>query len=335
MFKEEFAMKPKILIIEDDPIDYEYLSEKIKAANKYDIIPETYSEMSAAFSRGIHDYVKEKIIENHNDLKLIICDLLFGKTREGQNLISDIRHNSDYRIKNCKYFTSLIPIIAFSNFPDAGDNAIDCGASLFFQKPTKSLSDNSIYNDDAYKHKNITIMENLITTIHRQIKLFENTRKNIEEKSTPRAIKDVVQDFKGCYENKMTAFIMTSYTEKHKDIIEKIKQTLSKHEIIGMLAKDGEWTDDLFHNTQVYMHCCNFGIGIFTKIDNNVEFNSNMTLEVGYMVALEKKVCYLKDNRIKNLPTDLKGKLYSNFDFSDLNTIETVLEDWLKTKRII
>ena len=50
-------------------------------------------------------------------------------------------------------------------------------------------------------------------------------------------------------------------------------------------------------------------------------------------MCLEKQVCLLKDKTLKNLHSDLVGKLYKSFDPNDvLGTIEAELEKWLKDK---
>jgi predicted nucleotide-binding protein len=83
------------------------------------------------------------------------------------------------------------------------------------------------------------------------------------------------------------------------------------------------------------MHCCDFGIGVFERIleDN---FNPNVSIEVGYMMGLRKKVCLLKDQTLNNLPTDLMGKLYKPFDPQNIEkTLPDQLEKWMQDKGLI
>lgn len=61
-----------------------------------------------------------------------------------------------------------------------------------------------------------------------------------------------------------------------------------------------------------------------------------MALEVGYMMALGKNVCLLKDQTLTTLQTDLVSKLYKKFDPQDpVASIPPVLEKWMKDWRII
>lgn len=74
--------------------------------------------------------------------------------------------------------------------------------------------------------------------------------------------------------------------------------------------------DDLFSNILTYIHGCGFGIAVFERIEID-ELNPNVALEVGYMVALGKSICFLKDNTLRTLHADLVGKLYRVFDSLD------------------
>lgn len=146
-----------------------------------------------------------------------------------------------------------------------------------------------------------------------------------------------IEAFNADYKGKKTAFIIMQFskTAAHDKIVSTIKDTLKKHGIVGLRADDKEYADDLFANIKTYMHCCDFGIGVFERIleDN---FNPNVSIEVGYMMGLRKKVCLLKDQTLKNLPTDLMGKLYKPFDPQNIEkTLPDQLEKWMQDKGII
>jgi len=74
---------------------------------------------------------------------------------------------------------------------------------------------------------------------------------------------------------------------------------------------------------------------VFERIEQE-EFNPNISLEVGYTMALRKPVLLLKDRTLKNLNTDLIGKLYKVFDPQNISeSIAPQLQRWLKDKGII
>ena len=79
------------------------------------------------------------------------------------------------------------------------------------------------------------------------------------------------------------------------------------------------------------MHGCGFGIAVFERLTTD-EFNPNVSLEVGYMLALGKPVCVLKDSTLKTLPSDLIGRLYDSFNVQRPNSIKPKLDKWINDK---
>jgi nucleoside 2-deoxyribosyltransferase len=77
------------------------------------------------------------------------------------------------------------------------------------------------------------------------------------------------------------------------------------------------------------------GIAVFDRLSTD-EFNPNVSLEVGYMIALGKPVCLLKDKTLRALHTDLVGRLYQSFDPQNPSlSVASALERWLKDKQFV
>jgi hypothetical protein len=134
-----------------------------------------------------------------------------------------------------------------------------------------------------------------------------------------------------------TAFIMMQFgkTPAHKKIVKGICGVLDDFGITAVRADGKEYSSDLFPNILTYLYGCAFGIAVFERIEAE-KFNPNVALEVGYMMALGKPVCLLKDKTLEKLHTDLMGKLYREFDPQDPTpTIAATLEEWARDKRII
>ena len=88
-------------------------------------------------------------------------------------------------------------------------------------------------------------------------------------------------------------------------------------------------------NIQTYMHGCRFGVAVFERIQKDV-FNPNVSLEVGYMMALKKLVLLLKDQTLTSLQTDLVGRLYRPFDVQHpADTIPDKIEAWMEDKGLV
>lgn len=88
--------------------------------------------------------------------------------------------------------------------------------------------------------------------------------------------------------------------------------------------------DDLWENVNVYLDCCVAAVAFFEKKPFK-SFNPNVALEVGYMLGRGKKVFIIKDKRIKDLPTDLKGKICYDYDgCGNNNSLEVKLDEWMQ-----
>lgn len=154
----------------------------------------------------------------------------------------------------------------------------------------------------------------------------------------PIEIKESLERFKHDYPDPTkVAFIMMQFgkTKAHDEIVKAIREVLKAHGISGVKADDKQYHDDLFPNVMTYLYGCGFGIAVFERIEAE-EFNPNVSLEVGYMFALKKPVCLLKDRTLKTLHTDLVGKLYKAFDPQNpIKTIPDEITQWLSDKGII
>lgn len=149
----------------------------------------------------------------------------------------------------------------------------------------------------------------------------------------PLGIRESLEKFRKRHPNSQkTGFIMMRFgsTLAHTRITNAIKNTLMLHGLEALRADDEEYNPDLFSNIQTYMHGCGFGIAIFERFESD-EFNSNVGLEIGYMLALRKPVCLVKDKTLKTLQTDLMGKQYKPFDPQNIEaTVSNELIKWLR-----
>lgn len=124
-------------------------------------------------------------------------------------------------------------------------------------------------------------------------------------------------------------------TPDHKKAVKAIKIACEKHGITAIRAEEIEFHSYLYWNIMTYIYACDFGIAVFDRITSN-DFNPNVAYEVGYLTALGKPVCLLKDRTLTTLHTDLVGKLYRPFSTRDpIKSITTVLTSWLKERGLI
>lgn len=125
-------------------------------------------------------------------------------------------------------------------------------------------------------------------------------------------------------------FVMMRYRDvRHFHQIESsIRACLGRYGLIARLAKDRAFVDGLWDNIVIYMRYCRFGLVVFEEIDER-DFNPNISLELGYMYALARRCLVLKEKRMPNLPTDICGKLYRNFDVLSLpESLDQQISQW-------
>lgn len=167
--------------------------------------------------------------------------------------------------------------------------------------------------------------------------LLDEYREKIEQ-TAPIEIQDSLELFKKDHPHAArVVFIMMKFkdTPAHDRILKTVKNTLREHDLEGVRSDDREYHKDLFYNVETYVHGCGFGIAVYDRIEEE-DFSPNVSLEVGYMMALGKHVCLLKDKNLQTLHADLLGKLYKPFDPQDPEkTIPNELSKWLYDKKIV
>jgi CHAT domain-containing protein len=130
------------------------------------------------------------------------------------------------------------------------------------------------------------------------------------------------------------AFLIMQFgtTAAHQKIVDSIREGLANKGMTALRADDKQYHDDLFANVLTYIYGCGFAIAVFERLERE-QFNPNVALEVGYMFALGKQVCLLKDKTLSTLHADLVGRLYREFDPQNPEgTIPTALNRWLGDK---
>lgn len=124
-------------------------------------------------------------------------------------------------------------------------------------------------------------------------------------------------------------------TEFHKSVHAILKEYLASQNINLHRADDKAYSSDLFSNIEAYIYGCKFAISIHDRVLNE-QHNPNVSLEVGYMLGQKKEVCLLKERTVQQLPSDLHGKLYVEFDgFNIQSSVEDSLSKWLSDRNML
>jgi hypothetical protein len=211
------------------------------------------------------------------------------------------------------------------------------GHSIHQVAHTFALSHASNLNDIAYE-----LLQKYVNPFLSYIQeALPESHFNVDGSNTlsgPPIILESLEKFRSDYpDSKKTGFLMMKFgtTPAHTAITEVVRTTLTKYGLKAVRADDKEYHEDLFPNVQTYMHGCGFGIAVMERIEAE-EFNPNVSLEIGYMLAHRKPVLLLKDSTLKQLHADLVGKLYRPFDFQKPEeSIPKQLKSWLEDKGLI
>jgi hypothetical protein len=126
-------------------------------------------------------------------------------------------------------------------------------------------------------------------------------------------------------------FLIMRFKEEKpfQEIVVAIQSVCATHGLNVLRADDKAYTDDLWDNVMTYAYGSITAIAVFDHI-NYREFNPNVSLEIGFMLAQCKRVLLLKDKSIPVMPTDIIGKIYRPFDtYEPQKTIVPQVEKWL------
>jgi len=154
-----------------------------------------------------------------------------------------------------------------------------------------------------------------------------------KEESYPPEIRESLRKFSTAHPDPLkAAFVMMDFeeTQLHKDVFARIENKLGELGINALRADRGKYHDDLYWNVVTHIYGCSCGVAVLDRITDD-SINANVTLEVGYMLALRKPVCLLTDDRLPKIPNNLIGKL--RYEFSTMNvddSIDAALDAWLK-----
>jgi protein-tyrosine-phosphatase len=128
------------------------------------------------------------------------------------------------------------------------------------------------------------------------------------------------------------AFLMMRFANRaaNRQILQALRSALGYYAVNLLRADQKAYADSLWENVKYYMDVCDLGVAVFEQLIKK-DFNPNVSLELGYMLARCKKVLLLKERSLPRLPSDIVGHLYKEFDARDIpKTIRRAAEAWLR-----
>jgi len=128
-------------------------------------------------------------------------------------------------------------------------------------------------------------------------------------------------------------FIMIPFSTAASDVIfENVSKELEDHGLIATRADKRSFSPVLWWNVVTYMLGATYGIVIYEP-NNNIPFNPNVSIEAGFMLAMDRPVLFLANQNLRRLPVDFSGhifKTYSSDDQAAGESIRAAVRDWIE-----
>ena len=128
-------------------------------------------------------------------------------------------------------------------------------------------------------------------------------------------------------------FVMMRFGEgkAYKRLWKAIVDELHELQLIAVRADEFAFHRQLLDNVRTYAHACDFGVALIERIESE-HHNPNIAFEVGYMMALGKPVCFLRDETLRTLQTDLIGVLSSQFLVENTKKLRKSIRKWVESQ---
>lgn len=127
-------------------------------------------------------------------------------------------------------------------------------------------------------------------------------------------------------------FLMMRFADSvaNRKVVGSLRTALRRYGMNLLRADQKAYSESLWENVKYYMNACDLGVAVFEQLVKK-DYNPNVSLELGHMLALGKKVLLLKEHRLPRLPSDIVGHLYKEFDAREIaRTVRRAVDAWLQ-----
>lgn len=128
-------------------------------------------------------------------------------------------------------------------------------------------------------------------------------------------------------------FVMMPFsTPASEAIFEGVAKELEDHGLIVLRADRKAFSPVLWWNVVTYMLGSSYGIVIYEP-GGNVPFNPNVSIEAGFMLALDRPVLFLANAELRGLPVDFSGHIYKTYESDHGNlsgSTRGAVRDWIE-----
>lgn len=127
-------------------------------------------------------------------------------------------------------------------------------------------------------------------------------------------------------------FVAMPFSGSRADSIFKaVSAELSDHGLIPLRADQKAFASSLWWNVVTYMLGSSYGLAIYEPYED-IPFNPNISIEAGFMLALDRPVLLLANEKLSKLPTDFSGYIYKTYSSagSVTRTARMGVRDWIE-----
>lgn len=128
-------------------------------------------------------------------------------------------------------------------------------------------------------------------------------------------------------------FVMMPFsTAISGSIFDAVEKELQDHGLIALRADQKALAPVLWWNVATYMLGSSYGVVVYEPRDD-VPFNPNVSIEAGFMLALDRPVLFLANDRLRTLPVDFSGHIFKTYreDGDTLAaSVRSAVGDWVE-----
>jgi protein-tyrosine-phosphatase len=126
-------------------------------------------------------------------------------------------------------------------------------------------------------------------------------------------------------------FVMMPFTANSTDAIyDAVRLSIERHGLVSLRADQTQCSEFVWWNILTYMIGSSYGIVIYEPKDK-IPFNPNVSIEAGFMLALDRPVLLLANKRVATLPVDFSGRVFKTFRTEDISSsVDQAVSDWIE-----
>jgi protein-tyrosine-phosphatase len=126
-------------------------------------------------------------------------------------------------------------------------------------------------------------------------------------------------------------FVMMPFSAPgSNEVYAALSTALHDHGLVPIRDDETATSPALWQNIQVSLLGSAYGVAVFMP-DKHVQFNPNVAIESGFMMALDRPVLLLVSNSLQGVPADFSGLLYRTFNPYQLaETLTPAVGQWVE-----